>query len=369
MENKTVLLLGGTGTLSAAVLRQALSKGYKITIMNRGSNNNNVPSGVEVVIGNFENVTDIQSKFANREFDIVVDFLSRVPSDIERVYPIFKDKCQQYVFISSACVYRRAKEDFPIKEDSAKPNIDWSYNTEKYESEMKLQELSKNASSFYTIIRPYITYNEERIPFGIAPSYKCHSTIVERIKAGKPWFVWDDGKAMTTVTYTADFAVGTVGLFLNEKAKNEDFHITGDFSYTQMEVAEMLFQKLNTPLNIVSISTEKIAKTLPKYKDMLIGDRALDAIFDNKKIKEAVPELKFKTALSEGLDTVIKHWSVVEPQYDYQFEAQIDKMLAKNGVKSKFVLYPKAGSSSHMLYMIYRYLPLRIANLLRRWIK
>ena len=81
------------------------------------------------------------------------------------------------------------------------------------------------AKSSYTIVRPYITYNSERIPLGISPAYKFHKTVLERIKNGKPWFVWDDGKALTTLTYTEDFAVGMVGLFLNEKAKNEKYDV------------------------------------------------------------------------------------------------------------------------------------------------
>lgn len=363
-----ILLLGGTGTLSTAVLHEALNHGYHVTVMNRGSNNTNLPKGVDVVICDFKNKSDLQDKFSSQTYDVVVDFLSRVSSDIDRVYPIFKERCQQYVFISSACVYRRAKEDFPIKETSPKPNVDWTYNTEKYESELKLQELSKQASSYYTIVRPYITYNEERIPLGIAPSYKYHKTIIERIKAGKPWFVWDGGKAITTVTYTEDFAVGVVGLFLNENAKNEDFHITGDYSYSQMEVVRMLFQKLSMPENIVNISSSEIGRILPENKQMLNGDRALDAEFDNSKIKEAVPELVFKTDLSKGLDLIISHWEKSKPLYDYIFEARIDKMLNSVGAKTQYVNFKGSTDNSRWLYMVYRYLPIKLAKKLKRWL-
>ena len=59
MENKTVLLLGGTGTLSTAVLLRAKLKGYKITIMNRGSNNRKVPADVDVRIVQHSNILSI----------------------------------------------------------------------------------------------------------------------------------------------------------------------------------------------------------------------------------------------------------------------------------------------------------------------
>lgn len=363
-----ILLLGGTGTLSKAVLFEALKHNYTITILNRGTHNDNIPSDVRCVKGDFFDTTTWKDKICSEKFDVVVDFLSRKASDIERTYPVFMDICKQYIFISSACVYRRAKKDFPIKETSCKPNKDWSYNIEKYECELMLRKLAEKASSYFTIIRPYITYNDERIPLGIAPAYKYHKTLIERIKSGKPWFVWDDGNAVSTVTYADDFAVGVVGLFLNEKAKGEDFHITGDFSYTQNEIVEMLFSKLKKPLNVIRISTEELYSILPEYKEMLIGDRALDAKFDNSKIKSAVPNLKFNTSLSEGLDKVLAHFEKCTPLYDYQFEARIDRLIDKCGTKVSFVRYYNSNRDAKAIYFLFRYLPIKIALRLRRWI-
>lgn len=363
-----VLLLGGTGTLSRAVLEEALKNNMEVSILNRGLHNSHLPKEVHVIKGDFYAPFKWKDSAVDGNYDVVVDFLSRTSDDIERIYPIFKDNCKQYIFISSACVYRRSKEDFPIKETSPKPNTDWSYNTEKYESELKLRELAANAASYFTIVRPYITYNDERIPVGIAPAYKYHKMLIERIKAGKPWFVWDDGSAITTVTYVNDFSVGVVGLFLNEKAKNEDFHITGDFTYTQLQVVEKLFSKLNVPSDVICIPANEIASILPEYKGQLLGDRALDAKFDNSKIKTAVPQLCFKTSLDQGLNYVLANLSKSKPQYDYVFEARIDRLISKYEKKVSFVSYPNASKNSHSIYLLFRYLPYKIALRLKKWL-
>lgn len=363
-----ILLIGGTGTLSRAVMEESIKKHIEVSILNRGLRNYKIPNNVNFIKGDFYDPLTWQDKVISGKYDVVVDFLSRKPSDIERIYPIFKNNCQQYIFISSACVYRRAKQDFPIQESSPKPNMDWSYNIEKYECELKLKELSKDANSYYTIVRPYITYNDERIPLGITPAYKYHRTIIERIKAGKPWFVWDEGNSISTVTYVCDFAVGLVGLFLNEKAKNEDFHITGDYSYTQKQMVELLFSKLNVPAKIIQIPTNSICSILPEYKGMLLGDRSLDAKFDNSKIKDAVPCLSFKTSLDIGFDYILENSATEDPEYDYIFEARIDKLLSKCGVKTTFVLYPNANKDSRKLYLLFRYLPYKIAQRIKRWI-
>lgn len=368
-----VLLIGGTGTLSYAVLQMALGKGHNVTIFNRGKAHADLPKRVKAFKGDFYNVTSLE-QVANENFDIVVDFLSRKSSDIDRVYPIFRNSCRQYIFISTACVYRRGEKDFPIKESSAKPNKDWSYNTEKFECEMRLQALAKNSSSCFTIIRPYITYNERRIPFGVTPNYEYHRTIIERLKSGKPWFVWSKtgmkNYPISTATFTTDFAAGIVGLFMNEKARNEDFHITSEYRYTQKEILSLLCKKLEVPMNVIEFTTEELSSLLPLHKNMLIGDRALDAVFDNSKIRNAVPELEFNTSLDEGLDKIIAYWGKLNTyQYDYKFEALLDKAIETKGVKLSFVAYPNSTMKDRITYLCYKYLPLRIANQIVKLLK
>lgn len=363
-----ILLLGGTGTLSTAVCRLAISKGYEVSVLNRGHNNGKLPSCVKTYIGSFTDINALEQCVEGSDYDVVVDFLSRVPTDIERVYPIFKAHCKQFIFISSACVYKRADEDFPIKENSPKPNKDWSYNVEKYACETQLKALSQDSSSFFTIVRPYITYNNERLPLGISPSYNFHKTIIERFRAGKPWFIWDEGTAITTVTYVDDFSKGLVGLFLNERAKNEDFHITGDFYYTQKDLIEITKRAIKSDSEIISIPANTIGNILPEYKNMLIGDRALDARFCNLKIKEAVPDLSFNTSYEKGIERIVKYWDTQDASYDYKFEARIDRLLSKIGVETAFVNYPGSNKNSCLIYYIYRYFPLVIANKIARWL-
>lgn len=368
MKGKTVLLLGGTGTLSKATLDVALYKGFEVTIMTRGLRKIFIPEGVGHIICDFTSDAEMENVFDNREFDIVVDFLSRTPEDIKRVYSFFANKCTQFIFISSSCVYRRASEDFPIKESSPKPNPDWLYNIKKYEAERVLEALSTENTSYYTIVRPYITYDDQRIPFGITPEYKYHKTIIERIKSGKPWFIWNNGETVTTVTHTIDFANLLVGLFLNKKAVNQDFHITGGFSCKQSELVYLLFSKLGIEPNIVNVDLDDFVSTLPEYGQMLIGDRSLDAVFDNTKLFDAVEEYKPRITIDEGIERVLAYWeSNKETNYDYRFDARIDRLLS-HYTKVGFHKYPSSRTDSRLLYFLYRYMPLPIATRLSKWL-
>lgn len=85
-----MLLLGGTGTLSMGVLKEALNKGWDITVLNRGIHKKHIPDSVHRIIGDFKKVETWKEALHSCNFDVVVDFLSRNPADISRVFPILK---------------------------------------------------------------------------------------------------------------------------------------------------------------------------------------------------------------------------------------------------------------------------------------
>lgn len=370
IETRKVLLLGGTGTLSSSVLTDSLNNGFDVTILNRGLRKSLIPSTIEHIKCDFHDKEHLANAIGEKSFDVIVDFLSRQENDIERVYPILSRHCKQYIFISSACVYRREARDFPIKEDSPKPNKDWSYNVEKFECEKRLIELASKSDNIYTIVRPYITYDNERIPLGIAPVYRFHRTLLERFKNGKPWFVLDDGEAITTITSVKDFSKALVGLFNNPKAYNEDFHITGDCRYTQYDLAKMLFLKFNRKPRIISIPAEVFANNFPEYKGMINGDRKLNAIFSNDKIKEAVPGLTINTSFEDAFNDIIDYYeNLCEFEYDYLFEAKIDRFISQYTPGCHLKIYPNSKCNDIRKYLILRYAPYRLQNKLLSLLK
>lgn len=365
---KTVLILGGTGTLSKTIAEEAFHLGFAVSVFNRGNHNDFLPEPINKIKGDFYDENSLSSAFLDKHYDVVIDFLSRKKSDIQRVFPIFATKCKQYVFISSCCVFRRSIEDFPIVETSPKPNEDWKYNVEKFEAENKITQLSKELNSCnYTIVRPYITYDEHRIPIAVAPNYAFHQTIIERIKRGKPMFVIDDGLTVSTVTYIEDFAKGVIGLLNNPKAYNEDFNVVGDFRYTHREILETLYKKIGIEPNIISVPRNIIAKYLPNYSEMVLGDRALNAVFDNSKLKNVVPGIQFEYDLNKGLDKVLEYYEKDEiSAIDYQYDGQIDYMLRKTAKISSH--YSKYGSQCGLAdYLLFSYFPYKLACKIKKW--
>lgn len=213
--------------------------------MNRGHYNSQIPQNVTIYKANIRDIEEVKVKVGKEKFDVVIDFLSFNVKHLQTSFEYFRDKCIQYIFISSACVFRRKTEDGILLESSPKPNNELSYSIEKYECEVWLRDNAKETDCKYTIVRPYITYGNTRIPFGIAPLARYHWTIVARIMNDKPMFVWDNGTALCTLTHTEDFAYNFVQLYLNKKAFNEDINFVGDQVYSWQEMLETLYELLD----------------------------------------------------------------------------------------------------------------------------
>ena len=88
-------------------------------------------------------------------------------------------------------------------------NPDWSYSLNKSRCEEYLRRTDVN----YTIIRPYVTYGESRLPFQLIPD-GFHYTLLERIKNDKPVALLDGGSAVCTLTNTVDFAKCAIWSFI-----------------------------------------------------------------------------------------------------------------------------------------------------------
>lgn len=334
-----LLLIGGTGILSTDIRELALENGIDVYILNRGrKEKERLDSRIHVIIGNVRNVDDTKEKIKDLYFDVVIDFLSYTKEQLENTLSIFNKKCDQFIFISSATVYRKTELNEKITENTELYNPDWEYSLDKIECEKLLEENYKANGQNYTIIRPYVTYSNKRIPFAIIPQHKQWS-LANRIILGKPVVLWDGGKVICTLTSTKDFAEGMLGLFKNEKAYQEAFHITTDKTLTWKQALEYIGQAIGKEPIIADISSDFISKEMPELKGVLYGDKGLNRVFDNTKIKSITdfnPKIEFK----DGIKDTIKYYR--EHDYmrtvDYEWDARMDNLIEKyyKNIKHKF---------------------------------
>lgn len=349
-----ILMIGGTGTISYDATKYFLSKGHAVYLLNRGNRNNLREKNLKYIIGDANNTEIMEEVLRGYQFDVILDFIIFNVSQMKKRLPVLAPKCKQFIFISSATAYQRVDE--VITEETPLGNTSWKYSRDKMECE---EYLTKNAGQYgccYTIIRPYITYDDRRLPFPVITKASYYS-LLDRILNKKPVIVCGDGNNKLTLTHTKDFAVALEGLLLNSKAMDQAFHITGDCITTWNEILEVIETSLRVKANPVYIPIDFLAEHFVSERDELLYDKSCNHVYDNKKICEAVPAFRTTYTVKEGIamtvDNLMKKkelqkidvvWNYTEDTVINFYEKQQGKVIHKASFWAKLMyqLYQKS---------------------------
>ena len=343
-----VLIFGGTGAMGVHLVSNLALRGVNCVVTSRRHQINR--NNVEYVVGDAHNKNFIKSLFVSHKFDAIVDFMKYSTKDFEDRINFLLSNTKQYVYLSSSRVYAESKE--PLTEDS--PLLldvcsDMDYlQTDEYALAKARQEriLRESGKKNWTIIRPYITFSEQRLQL---TALEKESWLYRALKGRTIVLPKDLLERTTTLTYSFDVANSIASIIGKESAYGEIFHITNNISYKWQDI-------LSVYLNIIEKYTgvSRQVKILETWMSFMGGnkyqvkwDRSYDRKFDNKKINEYIDTSSFKDtllALSDCLESFIK-----DPQFkriNWRNEALKDKitgewtnMMEISGLKNKMLYF------------------------------
>lgn len=335
-----VLFIGGTGTISTAITKLLAKDNNEIYVLNRGNRSDVLPCGVKTICVDINDEKAAAAKLQGMSFDVVCDFIGFVPAQLDRDYRLFGGRVKQFMYISSASAYNKPPADYRITEGTALANPYWEYSRCKIACEDLLMKLYREDGFPVTIIRPSHTYDERAVPLGVHGKNGSWQ-VIKRMLDGKPVIIHGDGTSLWTMTHNSDFAKGFVGLMGNPHAIGEAFQITCDETLTWNQIYKTIADCLNVPFNPYYVSSDFLAAVSNyDYTGSLIGDKANSVVFDNSKLKAAVPDFKpsvrFEQGIRSTLDYVLSHKELqVE---DAEFDEWCDRVIAsleecKNKIK------------------------------------
>ena len=325
-----VLMIGGTGVLSTAVTNEALKQGIHVVMINRGHRKELIPDGVELIKSDKNDFNRICSLLGERKFDAVIDFLCYNDKETTESFNFYSHYTKQYFFISSCAVYNTELATV-CNENSPKVRSMWGYSVNKWASEELLMKLAANSNCNYTVIRPCVTYDDTRIPYGISPQYGYHWTLVARILSGKPIIRWNGGINRCNMMRVEDFAIGVIGLIGKDEAYNEAFNVCGDETPSFNEVLDVLSELTGKKVKTIDITSDFYAKELPSRAGEILGGRSIDRFNSNDKIKAVVPLFRHTISLRKGIEMTYNAYRDNHYQFgiDWEFEGDTDRIILK----------------------------------------
>lgn len=326
-----VLFIGGTGVISTACSELCIERGYELFLLNRSKSFRTPPSKAKIINADIRDIQSVKTILAGEKYDVVVDWIAFTEENVRHDYELFRDKTDQYIFISSASAYHKPPLKKPITENVPLHNPFWDYSHKKIECENFLMKAYHENNFPVTICRPSHIYDKTKLPL-----YGGY-TVLNRIKHGEEIIIHDDGSTLWTLTNAKDFAEGFIGLLGNSKTIGEAYHITSDETLTWNQIAEIIAREAGCELKIAYLPAEFISKYDSEWGYNLIGDKGYDTVFDNSKIKSIIPNFKASIPYSEGVKEVIEWYAHAENQIvNAELNSVMDKMIGnfKSSVKN-----------------------------------
>lgn len=361
-----ILILGGTGAMGTSLV-DILGKTSNDIYVTSRSEHISKNKNIHYLKGNSHH-DDFIDRLLKENYDAIVDFMVYNTDEFMGRVDRLLSATNQYVFLSSARVYANSKNKITEKSARLLDTIkDEEYlKTDEYALTKARQEniLTNSGKKNWTIIRPYITYSNERLQLGV---YEKEAWLYRALKGKPVVFSKDIASKYTTLTYGKDVSVEIANLLGKLEALGECFHITTQESKKWGDI-------LNIYLDVIEEQTGKRSKVVMidnaiQNTYQVKYDRLFNRVFSNEKTVNATHSNFRYTNIELGLKRCLTEFIEEKHEFkniNWKIEAKNDKMA-----KYKTPLNEITGGKKKVEYVIYRYfiVLILVAKKMKRLIK
>lgn len=322
-----ILILGGTGVISRAIVKELISRKCDVTVFNRGKRASGLQLPVKEIIGDKTNRSHFEGAFDGMTFDAVIDMISYNEDDARSTVKTFTGKTQQIVFCSTIAAYHRPYRSIPCTEETEilTESNEFPYGYLKACMERYLQKVMEEGKVKITIIRPSLTFGEGSANLGVL---RQNFGIVDRIRKGKPLISFGDGKAPWTFTFAPDLALGFAGVLGNSAAYNKAYHVTGE----ERRLWDDIYREFGKIIGKEPVIRHLPSELLVKADETLFGhlyfEKSYAGIFDISKFRKDIPDFKPAISLHEGIKSIYDWYEREAHAVDPVKDAFEDKLVA-----------------------------------------
>ena len=353
-----ILVLGGTGAMGVDLVKILGERGENVAVTSRSERKSEF-NNVRYVKGDAHTTAFLQSLLAEK-YDAIVDFMVYNTKEFKARRDILLNATNQYIFLSSSRVYADSKT--PITEDSPRlldVTTDSEYlKTDEYALTKARQEnlLCESGKTNWTIIRPYITYSNQRLQLGI---YEKELWLQRVLHGQTIVFPKDMAEHITTLTFGEDVAHGIAALVGNQHAYGQTVHIATKETIRWGDVIE-LYQRVFLDVTGKQMKVKYIDPAQQLRKDLfnqyqIKYDRMLDRRFDNSKIMRLANNNLSFVSPKEGIEMCFREF-LNNPSFRFLISPKITSWMDMIA-KEKTPLKDFSDWKNRVKYIVGRYTP------------
>lgn len=305
-----ILILGGTGAMGQE-LAPLLAKTPDNMLIITSRKKQKASGNIRYIQGNAMNLDFVTDLLRKNSYDIIVDFMLYSVEEFKSRYELLLKSCKQYLFFSSARVY--AASDKRINEDSARLldiSKDQEYlSTGEYSLTKAKEEDILKRSSFdnWIIIRPYKTYNTNRLQLGVMEKEDW----IFRAIAGKTVLILGDIQNLhTSLTSAKDTARILQRIIGDASLNGQTIQIANPENITWDEIIKIYSDCIETKygykMKIYALKDTSDMELLLGNRYRIKYDGLVNRRFDDKKVREIMGEEFTWTSTKKELTHCVK---------------------------------------------------------------
>jgi len=293
-----VVVIGGTGNISTAIVRLLVEVGHAVTVFNRGQTPG-LPPGVKTMVGNRQERPAFEAAMQAGRFDAAIDMISYTAEDAESAVRAFRG-IRHLIHCSTVCTYGVDYDWLPVTEDHPlRPITDYGRN--KAAADRVLLAACYRGDLPVTIIKPTTTFGPR---WTMLRQIAWDGSWVDRVRQGRPIAVCGDGRALHQWMYVDDAAPAFVFALGRERCFGQTYNLMktefgtwADYHRTAMAVIGREVELVGVPLHSL------LAAGVPQV-EICRDIFSHNTIYSPARLMRDVPEFRPRMSLAEGLARV-----------------------------------------------------------------
>jgi nucleoside-diphosphate-sugar epimerase len=297
------LVIGGTGFLGTAIVRELLQAGWSVTTLGRGNKPNILPQA-EFVAADRAQPGALAAALGGRTFDLVVDCAAYQRPHAEDAVATFAGRTGHYIFISTDFVYSPAIEGpFPITEDAPKEQ-ERPYGTGKLACEAVLTQAYEERGFPCTTLRPPHIVGAGK-ELGTGSVQGRDPRILAHLRAGTSLTLLAEGLLLIQPVWNREVGTCIVHIAGNPRSFGQVFNCTGPDCVTTRRYYQLIADRLGVPLRYETMAVAEYLQRWPERAPF-----ARHRIYDLSRLAEATgyrPRWRLQDAIAETVEWMAQH--------------------------------------------------------------
>lgn len=233
-----VLVIGGTGFLSSAVVDELVRAGHEVTVYTRGRRPaSQLPPGVKTLTGDRKDLEAFVAQLQGLAFDAVVDCICYTPEDAQADLRAFAGRVRRLVMISTDFVYGPYRV-LPIDEETPTQAMSQYGRNKAACEELFLQSYREEGFPVSILRPPHIMGAGGQL--GTGSLQGRDPMLLDRLQQGAPIPLLDGGTLLIQPVVHRDIGKACAAVLASDRTQGQAYNVAGPDCVTTREYYDIV---------------------------------------------------------------------------------------------------------------------------------